>query len=141
MTRLQREHFGPFVLAILAAIAMKLALDAKLINAPLASAGYPAALLSLGGVLLGFMATLKTLLYGMQEKTRQRLTDSGYIKDLIQYLSAALWGSLAMCIAALVSFFVSDSSLMHAVLCGATVFALASVARITSIGTKLLALK
>ncbi|HHA2904272.1 TPA: hypothetical protein ACOD92_000525 [Stenotrophomonas maltophilia] len=99
---------------------------------------YLSAVISLGGVLTGFMATLKALLYGMSDVTYKRLKDSGYLKDLLSFLREALWGSVSMCVVALLAFYVSGSVSLHAAVIGVSAFALGAVARIASITAKLL---
>lgn len=102
---------------------------------------YLAAVVTLGGVMAGFMATLKTLLYSMDDKTFERLRTSRYLRDMLRYISDAIWGSLAMCVVALIGFFATSSVSLHLVLIGITVFALACVARITRIAGSLLMLR
>ncbi len=97
-------------------------------------------LVSLGGILAGFLATMKTLLLAMREQTMEKLRSSGYIHDLRWYLSEALWGSLFLCVVALVGFstHLHGSPYLYAVLLGLLAHALASLHRVTRIGTSLL---
>lgn len=141
LTPLGRERWAPWALGILCAGFVALAQGNGWISPPAPAAGYPAAILSLGGVLTGFMATLKAILYGMNPRTHTRLVESGYIDDLATYLSEALWGSLAMCVFSLVSFYAPNATSVHAILVGVTAFAIACVARVTTIGTSLLRIR
>lgn len=84
------------------------------------------------------MATVNTLLFGLNEKTYGRLKTSGYLKDMLVYLSEALWGSLALCVVSLLSFYVSGQ-VIESFLAGVAAFTLASIYRITRVATSLLA--
>lgn len=137
---LLREHYAPWILAVLAAVAALLLARIGTISLPLKSPdSYLSAVISLGGVLTGFMATLKALLYGMGDATYERLRSSGYLSDLLDYLREALVGSVCLCVAAMLGFFVPSNEYLHAVIIGVAAFALASVGRIGSMVTKLLA--
>ena len=142
LTPLLRERLAPFLLGILVTIASWLLWSRGLIRLPTGHAdSYLAAVVTLGGVMAGFMATLKTLLYSMDDKTFGRLKKSGYLQDMLRYISEAIWGSLLMCVVALVGFFDPVCVPLHLGLIGITVFALAGVARITRIAGSLLMLR
>ncbi|MCA0198914.1 MAG: hypothetical protein LCH59_12490 [Proteobacteria bacterium] len=99
------------------------------------------ALVSLGGILAGFLATMKTLLMGMKEESISRLKKSGYMPHLRDYLSEALWGSLALCVFAVAGFSPSvgaTSSVYLSVLVGLFVYSFAALYRVTRIGMGLL---
>jgi len=139
VTDLQREQWGPWVLAALWAIAFGLFQWKGWFVLPASSKdAYLGALLSLGGVFTGFMATLKTLLFSLNDKTYRRLKASGYDRDLLRYLADALWGSMALCAIALVAFHLPFASWLCALIGGVVVFAIASIIRIAHIATKLL---
>lgn len=142
LTPLRRERLAPFVLGVLVTIACWLLWSRGLFRLPIRNAdSYLAAVVTLGGVMAGFMATLKTLLYSMDARTFGRLQKSGYLRDMLRYISEAIWGSLLMCVVALVGFFAPASTPLHLALIGITVFALACVARITRIAGSLLMLR
>lgn len=104
LTPLRLEQWMPWLLAPLCGIASYLFHWAGWIALPVASPdSYLAAVISLGGVFAGFMATLTGLLYGVSEDSYQRLKKSGYLLDLLRYLREAIWASLAMCAIALLA--------------------------------------
>lgn len=141
-TNLYRERFGPFLLAVVVGVMVDLLLTRKIIDSPDSPPEqYLAAVLSLGGVLAGFMATLNALLFGMSDQTKQRLRDSGYEVDLRWYLAEAIYGSFVVCIFSLIAFFLPATDHVHAVLMAAIAHSLASVLRVTKIGTRLLSLR
>ena len=142
LTPLRREQYGPWVLAVLCAVAVVLLhRDGWLFMSVKSQDSYFAAVLSLGGVFTGFMATLKALMCNISDKTRDRLIDSGYQQDLLRYLSEALWGSMSMCIVALVAFWAPETFWLHVVLIGVVVFTIACIIRVTSVTGALLSLK
>lgn len=99
------------------------------------------ALVSLGGILAGFLATMKTLLMGMKEESINRLKKSGYMPHLRDYLSEALWGSLALCVFAVAGFSPTvgaTTSEYLSVLVGLFAYSFASLYRVTRIGMGLL---
>lgn len=104
-------------------------------------ASFFSAAITLGGVLTGFMATLKSLLAGMHDRTFERLRSSGYLFDLIRYVSEALWGSITMCVIALVGFWLPGWLWLNALLLGAIAFSLAGVVRVTRISGNLFMLR
>ena len=139
VTALQRERWSPWVLAALWVVAFDLLQRKGWFVLPAASKdAYLGALLSLGGVFTGFMATLKTLLFSLNDKTYKRLKASGYDADLLRYLAEALWGSMALCATALVGFHLPFVPWLCALLGGIVVFAIAAIIRIAHIATKLL---
>ena len=100
-----------------------------------------AALVSLGGILAGFLATMKTLLMGMKEESINRLKASGYMPVLREYLSEALWGSLALCVFAVAGFSpsVGATNVSYlSILVGLFVYSFACLYRVTRIGMGLL---
>lgn len=97
---------------------------------------------SLGGVLAGFLATMKTLLMDMKQETIDRLRRSGYMEHLRNYISEALWASLILCVVA-ISGFSSSIGLSNvfylSFLTGLLVYAFSCLYRVTRIGMALLA--
>lgn len=102
---------------------------------------YLGALLSLGGVFTGFMATLKALLFGLSDRIYKKLKSSGYEKDLLRYLAEALWGSLTVCGLALISFHLPLHPSLSAALGGVVIFSIACIARVSTIATALMSLR
>jgi hypothetical protein len=102
-----------------------------------------AAVVSLGGIFAGFLATIKTLLLGANEKTLDRLRRSGYIAELKRYLSEGIWSAILLCVVAIVGFSKSlvDDFRFLCVLFGVLAFCLAALFRITRIGMALLTAK
>jgi len=142
ITPLDRERASPWILALVVGLAAWFLHGAAFISLPVQSPdSYLSAVISLGGVLTGFMATLKALLYAMSDTAYRRLKCSGYLEDLLRYLREALWGSVLMCVVALIAFYLPKSVGLHSIVAGVSAFALSSVARIASITTKLLAVR
>ncbi|WP_329839137.1 hypothetical protein [Stenotrophomonas geniculata] len=98
------------------------------------------AVISLGGIFAGFLATIKTLLLTISSDVKDRLTVSGYMKDLLAYLREGIYGSLILCVVAMLGF----SGAMRwpdyhaAVLYGALLFSVAALYRISRISISLL---
>lgn len=101
-TRLQRERAYPYAGGFVAGVVVLL----------LAQCGFKvsysenmlASLVSLGGIFAGFLATVKTLLLTMDRIVLQRLKESGYIADLLCYLKEGIYGSLLLCLFAMIGF-------------------------------------
>ncbi|MFA6230751.1 MAG: hypothetical protein WC617_11375 [Rhodanobacter sp.] len=142
LTPLRREQLAPWVLAVTSAFAVALFERRGWIAMPRTDASaFFSAVLSLGGVFTGFMATLNTLLYGMSDQTYGRLKDSGYFQDLRRYLAEALGGSFAMCLVAIAAFYSPNAMWARVALIGVTTFSIASIYRVTRIGTSLLSIQ
>jgi hypothetical protein len=137
ITPLQRERWYPWVIGTVCLVALMLSRHYSLLSLP-TSENFHSATLSLGGVFTGFMATLNTLLFGLNDKTYGRLKISGYLHDMLIYLSEALWGSLALCVVSLLCFYVSWY-FMEPLLAGVAAFTFSSIYRITRVATSLLA--
>ena len=100
-----------------------------------------ASLVSLGGILAGFLATMKTLLMGTKEETITRLKSSGYMPYLKDYLGEALWSALALCALAVIGFAPAvgpDNPIYIGALLGTLMYSFASLYRVTRIGMGLL---
>lgn len=142
LTDLQRERWSPWVLALLWAVAFWLFQNKGwFVLAASSKDAYLGALLSLGGVFTGFMATLKALLFGLSDRVYKKLKDSKYEKDLLRYLAEALWGSLSVCGLALISFHLPLQPALSAALGGVVIFSIASIARVSTIATALMSLR
>jgi len=136
VTPLLIEHIYPWLIGL---AVFGLATGAHFLGVKLPSNdAFFSALVSLGGVFAGFMATLKAMLFGMEASTFKRLQQSGYMEDLINYLSCALWGSLVLCVVALVGFFdIATHVVVDAGVLAIVTFALSSIYRVTVIATNL----
>lgn len=70
-----------------------------------------AAALSMGAVLTGFIATAQAILMALpSDSVMGRLRTSGYINELVSYLSSALFGGFLFCMVNLVGFGLLTSS-------------------------------
>lgn len=100
-----------------------------------------ASLVTLGGIVAGFLATMKTLLIGMSEETAKLLTESNYVPQLKKYLGEALRASLCLCIVAIAGFapiLSKPDPLYQALLFGFLAYSLAALLRVTLISMALL---
>jgi hypothetical protein len=136
VTALQIENAYPWVVG---GAVFLLAIGAHAAGVSLPSTeNFFSAIISLGGVFAGFMATLKAMLFGMDAVTFKRLQDSGYLCDLVNYLSTALWASLVLCGAAIIGFSqVGKYVVLDAGILALVSFALAAIYRVTTISTAL----
>ncbi len=141
VTALQRERWSPWVAGLSYALLAEVLLSQSFIVAPKEREEYLAALLSVGGIFAGFMATLNAMLFAMNERTRKRLHNSGYEADLRTYVAEAVYGAFVICACSLAAFFMESSNEVNAVLIGIAVFTLAAVIRVSVIGTRLLSLR
>jgi hypothetical protein len=136
VTALQIEHAYPWLVGV-AVFVGGVAGHVAGVSLP-SSENFFSAIVSLGGVFAGFMATLKAMLFGMDSATFQRLKDSGYLADLVDYLSAALWASLILCGTAIAGFFnLANCVLLEAGILALVAFALMAIYRVTTISTAL----
>jgi len=99
-------------------------------------------LVGLGGILAGFLATMKTMLMSMRKETLDRLKQSGYMPHLKDYISEALAGSIILCGAAIIGFSPviknSQSPLFLAIIIGLLFYSISTLYRVTRIGMGLL---
>jgi hypothetical protein len=69
-----------------------------------------AAALSLGAVLTGFIATAQAILMALpSDSVMGRIRSSGYLNELVSYISQALVGGLLFCFISLLGFYVLDA--------------------------------
>lgn len=81
---------------------------------PTAEKEFLAAAISIGAILTGFVATAKAILAALpSDSVMGRLRASGYIKDLISYLAAALYACLSFSIYGLTGFFLQVDGQHH----------------------------
>ena len=138
LTALQRERYYPYVWGAVVCAAV-LWIDHKGYSISY-SENMLASLVSLGGIFAGFLATVKTLLLTMNGLVQKRLSESGYIDDLLRYLREGIYGSLLLCILAIVGFAnaMKFPAVHAALLFGVLCFALLALYRITRISMALL---
>ncbi|QOW20365.1 hypothetical protein INQ41_04905 [Lysobacter ciconiae] len=138
LTPLQRERYYPYVGGMVA-FAVVLWIHHKGYSISY-SENMLASLVSLGGIFAGFLATVKTLLLTMSGPVQKRLNESGYIEDLLRYLREGIYGSLLLCILAMVGFAnaIKFPEIHAALLFGLLSFALLALYRITRISVALL---
>lgn len=107
MTSLTVEKYYPFAFAVIAAIAWYyLELDDVFSESKSEILG---STLTLSAIFTGFLATAKSLILSIRgSQVIQDLTESGYIDDLIDYMSVAVNASLLTCIWALAGYFVGS---------------------------------
>jgi hypothetical protein len=64
------------------------------------------AAISIGAILMGFIATAMAILAALpSDSVMGRLRSSGYIDDLVTYLGESLYGCLFFCVYSLIGFF------------------------------------
>lgn len=139
MTPLFRERWEPWCLAALCAGLVVLVQHQASFRFPSGAdlSGLFSATLTLGGVLTGFMATLKTMLFSMPQATFKRLKSSGYLKDLLCYLKEAISGGFVLCIVSIIALY-AQAEWMHPIVAGTSAFVLAAVSRVARIGMSLM---
>ncbi len=139
MKELQRERLYPWLCGVVSAVALLVAHFVWQLEVP-AGLAYNSALLTLGGIFAGFMATLNALLHSMNQETFKRLKDSHYLNDLLTYIHEALWSSLLLCFGTWVAFWVPNTFWpLQVFLGGLVVFAMAAIFRVSRIATSILA--
>lgn len=138
ITKLQRERYYPYFWGVIACVAVWW-IDRKGYSISY-SENMLASLVSLGGIFAGFLATVKTLLLTMSGPVQKRLVESDYIEDLLRYLREAIYGSLLLCITAMIGFAnaIKFPAIHAAAMFGLLVFALLALYRITRISMALL---
>lgn len=139
VSSLSRERWGPWILALFCAGLAAVIQHQGIFVFPSGQdmTGLFSATLTLGGVLTGFMATVKAMLFSMPQSTYRRLKASDYINDLRRYLREAVWGGFVLCIASIAALYIR-AGWMHPVIAGATVFVLAAVLRVAGISMSLM---
>ena len=66
--------------------------------------------LTVGAILTGFLATAKAILMALDSPVMNRIRDTEYIKDLVSYLSQAVWLSFLFCGISLIGYFVDTAT-------------------------------
>lgn len=107
---LKIERFYPVVLAIAGAFGwywFGLTLPKDSVKEFLAAA------LSVGAVFTGFIATAQAILMALpSDSVMARLRTSGYLPDLVRYISAALASGIAFCLICLAGFYTIDIDML-----------------------------
>lgn len=138
-TSLAREQFLPWVLSLLGAAGIVVAHQYYAVQIP-HSEGYKSAILALGGIFAGFMATLNALLFAMSDAAYARLKDSGYLLDLLRYLREAIWSSLVLCLVTCAAFWMpEDWWYVEVLIGGLVIFTSCAIFRISTVATFILA--
>lgn len=106
MNALWREKVSPYLLGAVAA-GGKWYLEIPFPEV----AAVASAALTLGAILTGFLATAITIILALEDlPVMRRLRETGYIKDVIDYLRAAIWLCFFFSIWNIVGFFVDTAS-------------------------------
>jgi hypothetical protein len=67
--------------------------------------------LTLGAILTGFLATAKAIVMTLDSPIMQKIRETTYLRDMVSYLSQAIWLSFGFCIVSLIGFFVPKQDL------------------------------
>lgn len=103
--KLSLERNYPFLGALLALAIWWLASPAF----PTAEKEFLGAAIGIGAILTGFIATAKAILAALpNDSVMGRLRATGYVKDLVKYLEAALYACLGFSIYGLFGFFLQS---------------------------------
>ncbi len=110
------------------------------IKIPVDDKEYITALISVGAVLAGFIATAIAILMALpSESVIGKLRTSGYIDVLVDYLAQALYGAVIFIIFCLVGFYGFYKCLVYsAILSSFGVFSILSFVRVASLLLKLI---
>lgn len=63
------------------------------------------ATLSVSGIFVGFLATAKAILMSMSSPLLRDLKESGYMAEMVSYISQAIWGNLLFCVVNVAAYF------------------------------------
>lgn len=66
--------------------------------------------LTVSGIFVGFLATSKAILLSMNSTVIQDLKKSGYINELVSYISQAIWLNLFFCIVNVLGYFIDHTN-------------------------------
>ncbi|MHC5225964.1 hypothetical protein [Ignatzschineria sp. LJL83] len=95
--------------------------------------------LSLFGILLGFLATTKTILLSFKSKVVTILIEEGLMTTLIGYISLATWACFCMCVLNIIFFFLEKRDIIiYSIWGGATTFSLLLFIRVAYLVLKVL---
>lgn len=102
-----------------------------------------ASAISIGGILAGFLGTAKTILLALPREVQARLRTSGYLDTLMDYLGAAMLGSLTVAVISVFGFFpmaTSAPSIYGPIWIGIFVFSVLAFWRVSRVMSLLLRL-
>jgi hypothetical protein len=106
MTPLAWEKWHPYLLALIGAVAWYWFEPTFPKGDDILSAS-----LSVGAILVGFLATAKSLLMTLDTPVLQRLAAAGYIKDIASYMREGIYSLFAYCAWSMLGFFVGTKCL------------------------------
>ncbi|WP_444942747.1 hypothetical protein ACJJIK_10860 [Microbulbifer sp. ZKSA006] len=127
------EYIYPYLLGVIGSalwylFALKFPADKGLLSSTL----------SVAGIFVGFLATSKAILISMDSPIIQRLRESGYINELVSYISQAVWLNLSFCGAGVIGFFIKEPNSWFAVVwIGVGVAAFFAFIRVTDVMLKI----
>lgn len=98
------ERWYPVFFGLCAALFAAL-LDARLPTDSSYLAGLLSASISASAILIGFIATAKSILIALPSSFRKELHDSGYMEDLARYLNEAMSSNIIFCMLNIFGFF------------------------------------
>lgn len=94
--------------------------------------------LTVSGIFVGFLATSKAILLSMNSEIISDLKKSGYIRDLVSYISQAVWLNLLFCIVTVFGYFIDISNNYYSLIWIAMISsALMAFIRVTDIMLKI----
>lgn len=94
------ENFGPYILGVIATLVWY----TNDVSLP-AGEGILSSSMTVGAIFTGFLATAKAILMSLKSRVMKRIKETGYIVDLVSYLSQAIWLSFSFCILSLLGYF------------------------------------
>ena len=94
--------------------------------------------LTLSGILIGFLATNKAILISMNSPIIESLKESGYITELVQYISHAINSNIIFCIINILGYFLDVGSYYPYLWLFFLTLSIFSFLRVTNISLKLL---
>ena len=63
------------------------------------------ATLTVSGIFVGFLASTKAILMSITSKVMDQIKQTGYIEELVGYVSSAIWANLLFCLVNMIGFF------------------------------------
>jgi hypothetical protein len=94
------ENYGPYTLGLIATLIW----HTNNISLP-AGEGILGSSMTVGAIFTGFLATAKAILMSLKSRVLSRIKDTGYIENLVSYLSQAIWLSFIFCCLSLLGYF------------------------------------
>lgn len=111
MTPLAWENYHPYILALIGAIAwywfdIRFPSGNDILSASI----------SVGAILVGFLATAKSLLMTLDTPVLRRLANAGYIKDIASYMRQGIYVLFIFCGLCMSGFFINTDAIWFGVL-------------------------